>query len=155
MTISERLQELGVELPPVAAPVAAYAPAVVVGNIVRTSGQLPVKDGELLLAGRCGTVAVTDALAYQAARQCALNALAAAAATVGGVDRLVRAVKVVGFVSSTEDYFAQPAVINGASELLQSIFGSRHARSAVGVSALPLNATVEVEVEFEFAPEDD
>ena len=152
MAISQRLEELGIELPPVAAPVAAYAPAVVFGSLVRTSGQLPMKDGDLLLTGKCGTVAVTDDLAYAAARQCALNALAAAAAAVGGVDRLVRAVKVVGFVASTEDYFAQPSVINGASDLLQGIFGSRHARSAVGVAALPLNATVEVEVEFEFLP---
>ncbi len=150
MNLSERLEELGIDLPPVPAPVAAYAPAVIVGNIVKTSGQLPMKDGELLLLGRCGTVAVTDELAYQAARQCALNALAAAAAAVGGVDKLKRAVKVVGFVASTDDYFAQPAVINGASDLLQGVFGSRHARSAVGVAALPLNATVEVEVEFEF-----
>ena len=155
MTISQRLEELGIELPPVAAPVAAYAPAVVFGSLVRTSGQLPTKDGDLLLTGKCGTVAVNDDLAYAAARQCALNALAAAAAAVGGVDRLVRAVKVVGFVASTEDYFAQPSVINGASDLLQGIFGYRHARSAVGVSALPLNATVEVEVEFEFLPETD
>lgn len=155
MTISERLKELKTELPPVPAPVAAYAPAIIIGNIVRASGQLPLKDGELMLSGRCGTVAVTDSLAYHAARQCALNALAAAAAAVGGVDRLVRAVKVVGFVSSTEDYYAQPTVINGASDLLQSVFGSRHARSAIGVSALPLNATVEVEVDFEFIPEAD
>lgn len=150
MSISRRLKELHVDLPPVPAPVAAYAPAVIQGNLVRTSGQLPVRDGELILSGRCGTVAVTDELAYGAARQCALNALAAAAAAVGDVDRLVRAVKVVGYVASTEDYFAQPAVINGASDLLQGVFGSRHARSAVGVSSLPLNATVEVEVDFEF-----
>ncbi|WP_099332929.1 RidA family protein [Actinomyces minihominis] len=154
MTISQRLTELGIELPPVPAPVAAYAPAVIVGNTVKTSGQLPMKGGELLLTGRCGTVAVTDDLAYVAARQCALNAISAAASVVGGVDNLVRAVKVVGFVSSTEDYFAQPSVINGASDLLQGVFGSRHARSAVGVAALPLNATVEVEVEFEFLGND-
>lgn len=155
MPVSERLSELGITLPPVAAPVAAYAPAVVVGNLVRTSGQLPLRNGELTLTGRCGTVAVTDELAYEAAKQCALNALAAAGEAVGGVDRLTRAVKVVGFVASSDDYFAQPSVINGASDLLQIVFGSRHARSAVGVAALPLNATVEVEVEFEFAPGDD
>ncbi len=150
MSVSERLEELGLELPAVPEPVAAYVPALVQGNLVRTSGQLPFKDGELLLTGRCGTVAVTPELAYSAARQCALNALAAAASAVGDVDRLVGAVKVVGFVSSTDDYFAQPAVINGASDLLQQVFGSPHARSAVGVAALPLNATVEVEVEFQF-----
>lgn len=151
MTVSTRLEELGIELPSVPAPVAAYAPAVIVGNVVRTSGQLPLRKGELIATGRCGTLAVTDDQAYEAAKQCALNAIAAAAETVGGVDRLVRAVKVVGFVASSDDYFAQPSVINGASDLLQVVFGSRHARSAVGVAALPLNATVEVEVEFEFA----
>lgn len=150
MTISTRLEELGIELPSVPAPVAAYAPAVTVGNLVRTSGQLPMRNGELMATGRCGTLAVTDEQAYEAAKQCALNAIAAAAETVGGVDRLVRAVKVVGFVASSDDYFAQPSVINGASDLLQVVFASRHARSAVGVAALPLNATVEVEVEFEF-----
>ena len=154
MAISQRLAELDIVLPPVPAPVAAYAPAVISGNLVKTSGQLPIQDGEILLVGKCGTMAVTDELAYAAARICALNALSAAANAVGGVDRLVRAVKVTGFVASTEDYYAQPAVINGASDLLQGIFGSRHARSAVGVVALPLNATVEVEVEFEFVPAD-
>ncbi len=150
MSIITRLQELEIELPAVPAPVAAYAPAIIVGNLVRTSGQLPMRDGELIVTGRCGTLAVTDEQAYEGAKQCALNAIAAAAETVGGVDRLVRAVKVTGFVASSDDYFAQPAVVNGASDLLQILFGSRHARSAVGVAALPLNATVEVEVEFEF-----
>ena len=150
MTVLTRLEELGIELPSVPAPVAAYAPAVIVGNLVRTSGQLPMRNGELIATGRCGTLAVTDEQAYEAAKQCALNAIAAAAETVGGADRLVRAVKVVGFVASSDDYFAQPSIINGASDLLQVAFGSRHARSAFGVAALPLNATVEVEVEFEF-----
>lgn len=149
MTISERLAKLKIDVPVAPAPVAAYAPAVKVGNVVRTSGQLPLKDGELMLTGRCGTVAVTSELAYEAARQCALNALAVAAEAAGGIDRLKRAVKVTGFVASTDNFFAQPAVINGASEVLQAVFGSRHARSAVGVAALPLNATVEVEVDFE------
>lgn len=151
MTVSTRLEDLGIELPAVPAPVAAYAPAVIVGNLVRTSGQLPMRNGELIATGRCGTLAVTDDQAYEAAKLCALNAIAAAADTVGGVDKLIRAVKVVGFVASSDDYFAQPSVVNGASDLLQIVFGSRHARSAVGVAALPLNATVEVEVEFEFA----
>ena len=153
MPVSQRLAELDIVLPPVPAPVAAYAPAVILGTTVKTSGQLPLQDGQVTLVGRCGTLAVTDDLAYAAARLCALNALAAAADAVGGVDRLVRAVKVTGFVASTEDYYAQPSVINGASDLLQDVFGDRHARSAVGVVALPLNATVEVEVEFEFLPE--
>ncbi len=150
MSNSERLKEMGEELPEVARPVANYVPAVRSGKHVYTSGQLPVRSGELLVEGRLGeSVSVEDAAA--AARVCALNAIAAAAEVAGGVDNLVRAVKVVGFVSSTADFFEHPQVVNGASDLLAEVFGSPHARSAVGVSALPLNTPVEIEVVFELA----
>lgn len=149
MLVSERLQQLGIELPQVAAPVAAYVPAIVVGNTVRTSGQLPMVNGELALRGRVGPNATDPDEAYKATRICALNALAAAADAAGGIDKLKRVVKVTGFVSSTEDFYAQPAVINGASDLFQEVFGSQHARSAVATPVLPLDASVEVEVDFE------
>lgn len=150
MSISHRLEELGIELPDVAVPVANYMPAVRSGEHVYTSGQLPVVDGRLTVEGRLGeAVSIEDAAA--AARVCALNALAAAADVAGGVDNLARAVKVTGFVSSTDDFFSHPKVVNGASDVLAEIFGSPHARSAVGVSALPLNTAVEVEVVFELA----
>lgn len=150
MSISNRLEELGIELPGVAVPVANYVPAVRSGNHVYTSGQLPVVDGRLTVEGRLGeAVSIEDAAA--AARVCALNALAAAADVAGGVDNLTGAVKVTGFVSSTEDFFSHPQVVNGASDVLAEIFGGPHARSAVGVSALPLNTPVEVEVVFELA----
>lgn len=151
MGVLEKLEELGLELPEVPAPVAAYVPAMVVGDLVRTSGQLPFKDGALVSEGLCGTVAVTEERATKAARQAALNALAAAAAAAGGVEKLERVVKVGVFVASTDRFFAQPLVANGASELLSEVFGQPHIRSAVGVAALPLNATVEVEVDFELA----
>ncbi len=144
MSLTARLQKLSIELPPVSAPVAAYIPAMVVGKSVRTSGQLPFFDGELLSTGTAKSVPE----AAKAARQAALNALAAAAAAAGGIDKIASVTKVTGFVSSAPDFFDQPAVVNGASELFQEIFGSPHIRSAVGVSALPLNATVEIEVEF-------
>ncbi len=149
MSLENKLANMGHELPKTPKPVAAYTPAVVDRGIVRTSGQLPMRDGELVSEGRCGTLAVTAERAYEAALQCALNALSAAAEAAGGLENLKRVVKVVGFVASTDDFFAQPAVINGASDFLTELFGSAHARSAVGVVALPLNATVEVEVEFE------
>lgn len=148
MELSKRLEELNIELPTIAAPVAAYIPAMVVGDTVRTSGQLPLKDGILVSEGLCGTVAVTEERAKEAAKQCALNALAAAADTAGGLDRIDSVIKVTGFVASTPEFHAQPSVINGASELFQQIFGSAHIRSAIGAAALPLDATVEVEVEF-------
>lgn len=151
MTLSHRLAELGIDLPPVASPVAAYVPAITGLGTVRTSGQLPFSNGELLSTGACGTGPVPIEQAALAARQCALNAVAAAAAAAGGLDRLRSAVKVTGFVASTPDFFDQPKVLNGASELLQELFGTQHIRSAVGVAALPLNATVEVEVEFSLA----
>jgi enamine deaminase RidA (YjgF/YER057c/UK114 family) len=141
-----RLAELGITLPAVVAPLAAYVPANRTGSLVYTSGQLPMVDGVLPQAGRLGAE-VSAEQGYAHARQCALNALAAIDALVG-LDAVVKVVKVVGFVASTPDFTAHPAVINGASELLRDVFGDpgKHARSAVGVAALPLGAPVEVEL---------
>jgi enamine deaminase RidA (YjgF/YER057c/UK114 family) len=144
-----RLAELGLTLPAVAAPLAAYVPATQAGTLVFTSGQLPLADGALLAAGKVGdAVSVADATAC--ARACALNALAAIDALVG-LDAVRRVVKVVGYVASAPDFTQQPAVVNGASELLRDVFGDAgaHARSAVGVAALPLDAPVEVELVVE------
>ncbi len=146
---SERLREMGIELPPPPGAVAAYVPARREGRLVWTSGQLPFEGGAIPTTGRLGAeVSLDDG--YRAARQSALNAMAVAAAAVGGVDALEAVIKVVGFVQSSPDFYDQPKVVNGASEILQEIFGDegRHARSAVGVSALPLNAPVEIEVVF-------
>lgn len=145
---SAKLADLGLELPSVAAPVAAYVPAVVDRGVVRTSGQIPVVDGEPVCIGAVGVDGADPEDAKDAARVCALNALAAAADLAGGIDRLAGVVKVVGFVASRPDFYGQAAVINGASELFGELFGSAHARSALGVVALPLNVSVEVEVEF-------
>ncbi len=149
--ISQRLNELGITLPEVVPPVASYTPALVEGSRVLTSGQLPMRNGELLATGYVGEGGVSVGAAAEAARQCALNAIAAAAQAAGGVDRLARVVKVVGFVASAPYFTGQPAVINGASDLLGEVFDQPHARSAVGVAALPLGASVEVEVEFALA----
>lgn len=142
----ERLAGMGITLPPVAAPLAAYVPAVRSGQFVFTSGQLPMVDGALPITGKVGTE-VTLAEAAALARTCALNALAAVHALVG-LDQVARVVKVVGYVASEPGFTAQPAVVNGASELLGEVFGpaGAHARSAVGVAALPLDAPVEVEL---------
>ena len=142
----DRLAELGLELPPVTPPVAAYVPAVQTGNHVYVSGQVPVADGKLLASGKVGAE-VNSEEAKELARRCALNALAAVDALVG-LDRVVRVVKVVGFVASAPGFNGQPGVINGASELLGKAFGDAgvHARSAVGVAVLPLDAPVEVEI---------
>ncbi|MDC4232453.1 RidA family protein [Actinomyces sp. B33] len=145
---SAKLAELGLDLPPVAAPVAAYVPAVLDRGVIRTSGQIPVVNGEPVCVGAVGADGTDPGAANEAARVCALNALAAAAEVAGGVDRLAGVVKVVGFVSSRPGFSGQAAVINGASELFGEIFGSAHARSAIGVAALPLDVSVEVEVEF-------
>jgi enamine deaminase RidA (YjgF/YER057c/UK114 family) len=141
-----RLAELGITLPPVAAPVAAYVPARRSGSLVYVSGQLPNVDGELTRTGKVGA-AVSAEEAADLARICALNALAAVDALVG-LDSVVGVVKVVGFVASVPDFTGQPAVINGASNLLGEVFGDdgAHARSAVGVAALPKDAPVEVEL---------
>jgi enamine deaminase RidA (YjgF/YER057c/UK114 family) len=146
VTWAGRLSELGITLPPVAVPVAAYVPAVRTGSLVYTSGQLPFAGGELPATGKVGAE-VSPEEAKRHARTCVLNALAAVDALVG-VDSIVRVVKVVGFVASAEGFTGQPAVVNGASELLGEIFGEAgvHARSAVGVAELPLGAPVEVEL---------
>lgn len=146
MNWAGRLSELGITLPPVAAPVAAYVPAVRTGSLVYTSGQLPFVGGELPATGKVGAE-VSPEEAKRHARTCVLNALAAVDALTG-VDSIVRVVKVVGFVASAEGFTGQPAVVNGASELLGEIFGEAgvHARSAVGVAELPLGAPVEVEL---------
>jgi enamine deaminase RidA (YjgF/YER057c/UK114 family) len=146
MTVSARLAELGIALPAVAAPVAAYVPAVRTGNLVYTSGQLPFVAGALHRTGLVGAeVGAEDAA--ECARICALNALAAVDALVG-LDAVTRVVKVVGFVASAAGFTGQPGVVNGASGLLGEVFGpaGEHARSAVGVAQLPLGAPVEVEL---------
>ena len=150
MTPEERLAELGLGLPPVAAPVAAYVPAVRTGSYVFTSGQLPLRDGTLIRTGKVGAEVSPDE-AYECARQCALNALAAVRSQVGDLSAITRVVKLVGFVSSVPEFTGQPQVVNGASELLGQIFGDvgQHARSAVGVPVLPLDAPVEVELVVE------
>jgi enamine deaminase RidA (YjgF/YER057c/UK114 family) len=143
----QRLAELGLTLPDVAKPVAAYQPAVRSGAFVYTSGQLPMVNGELAATGKVG--AEVDAeRAKELAATCALNALAAVKAEIGELARVRRVVKVVGFVASAPDFTGQPGVINGASELLGEVFGDAgvHARSAVGVAVLPLDAPVEVEM---------
>lgn len=152
MSVTARLAELGIELGTVVPPLAAYIPAKVHGNLVYTSGQLPMVDGAMPATGKVGDgegyVSADEAASL--ARQCALNAIAAAAAAVGGVDRLTGVVKVTGFVASAPEFTGHPAVINGASTVLGEIFGDagRHARSAVGVAALPIDSPVEVEVVF-------
>ena len=142
-----RLAALGLALPPVAAPVAAYVPAVRSGPYVYTAGQLPLADGKLLRTGKVGAqVSVDDAAALGGI--CALNALAAVASVAGGLAAVTRIVKVTGFVASDPSFTGQPLVVNGASELLLEVFGEagRHARSAVGVAVLPLDAPVEIEL---------
>jgi enamine deaminase RidA (YjgF/YER057c/UK114 family) len=144
---AERMAALGLTLPPVVTPLAAYVPAVRSGNTVYTAGQVPMADGQLLSAGKVGAdVGAAEAAAL--ARTCALNALAAAASVAGGLSAISRVVKLTGFVASAPDFTGQPQVVNGASELLLEIFGEagRHARSAVGVAVLPLNAPVEIEL---------
>jgi enamine deaminase RidA (YjgF/YER057c/UK114 family) len=142
----KNLAELGITLPPVAAPVAAYIPAIRTGSLVYTSGQLPFVNGQLSAVGKVGAE-VSIEKAKEAARLCALNALAAVHDLVG-LDAVVRIVKVVGFVASAPGFGDQPVVINGASEFLGQVFGDagKHARSAVGVSELPRNTPVEVEL---------
>lgn len=152
-THTERLAELGIELPDVVAPVAAYVPTARTGNLVFTSGQLPMVNGQLVATGKLGAD-VTLEQGAEAARACAVNALAALADAAGGLDNIVRVVKVVIFVSSAPEFTDQPKVGNGASELLGQVLADagQHARSAVGVATLPLDAPVEVEVIAEVAP---
>lgn len=145
--VEDRLAELGLTVPEVVPPVAAYVPAVRDGRRIHTSGQLPMRDGSLVATGKVGAE-VTAEQAQDAAQLCALNAIAAVKSVVGDLDQVARVVKVVGFVASDPSFTGQPGVINGASELLQKAFGDAgiHARSAVGVAVLPLDAPVEVEI---------
>jgi enamine deaminase RidA (YjgF/YER057c/UK114 family) len=155
MSFEKRLAELGITLPEVAAPVAAYVPAVQTGNYIYTSGQLPFVEGKLPATGKVGEgeglISAADAAAY--ARTCALNALAAVRSVTGSLDAVSRIVKVVGFVASDPSFTGQPAVINGASSVIGEIFGDAgvHARSAVGVAVLPLDSPVELELVVELA----
>jgi enamine deaminase RidA (YjgF/YER057c/UK114 family) len=151
-TVAERLAALGVTLPPVTTPVAAYVPAVRSGNYVYTSGQLPVVDGKLQATGKVGD-SVSPEEAASLARICALNALAAAAGAAGGLAAIARVVKVTGFVASAPGFTGQAQVVNGASEFLIAVLGEagRHARSAVGMAVLPLDTPVEVEMIVEVA----
>ena len=150
MSAAERLAEIGLTLPPVPRPAGVYVPALRHGNLVHTSGQLPLVHGNLTVTGKVGDspAAVDPADANAAARTCVLNALAAAAEAAGGLENIERVVKVTGFVASEPSFTGQPGVINGASQLLGEIFGAAgaHARSAVGVAALPMDAPVEVEI---------
>lgn len=150
--MDDRLAELGLTLPDVVPPVAAYVPAVTSGSLVLTSGQLPMVDGALPVTGKVGegNGLVDPERAKELAATCALNALAAVRSQVGDLDR-IRVVKVVGFVASDPSFTGQPGVVNGASELLGEVLGAdgAHARSAVGVAVLPLDAPVEVEIMVE------
>lgn len=149
MSASANLKELGLQLPVAVTPLGSYVPAVRSGNLVYTSGQLPIRAGALVQAGKVG-VDVTPGQANELAQVCALNALAAIDALVG-IDSVTKVVKVVGFVASAAGFNGQPGVINGASDLLAGVFGDAgvHARSAVGVAELPLDAPVEVELVVE------
>jgi enamine deaminase RidA (YjgF/YER057c/UK114 family) len=150
--LDDRLVELGLTIPDVPKPAGAYVPALKSGNLVFTAGQLPTVGGQLPATGKVGAE-VSPELAKDLARNCVLNGLAAARGVIGSLDRITRVVKVVGFVASDPSFTGQPGVINGASELLGEIFGEigQHARSAVGVAVLPLDAPVEIEFVFEVA----
>lgn len=153
-SLAARIAELGIDLPSAPAPAGSYIPARSHGDLVYTAGQLPMSAGRLLQTGKvgeaAGLVSADDAKAL--AKQCAVNAIAAAAAAVGGIERLTGVVRVTGFVASEPAFTGQPGVINGASDFLGEVFGEAgaHARSAVGVAVLPLDAPVEVEVVFSF-----
>ncbi|MCW3491465.1 RidA family protein [Dethiobacter alkaliphilus] len=148
MNLREKLQELNLTLPEVASPVGAYLPAVRTGSYIYTSGQLPLVGGNLRYQGKVGTD-VTEEEAYEAARICALNALAAAANAAGGAEKILRVVKVTGFVNCYPDFTDQAKVLNGASDLLGKLFSEGHARAAVGAISLPLGTPVEVEMILE------
>ncbi|HEY3368295.1 MAG TPA: RidA family protein [Symbiobacteriaceae bacterium] len=147
MSAEAKLKELGITLPEAPKPVASYVPFVQSGEYVYTSGQICLEAGQLKYKGKVGAD-LTQEEAYQAARLCAINTLAVLKAAVGSLDNVEQIVKVVGFVNSAAGFTAQPAVINGASELYQQVFGDqgRHARSAVGAAELPMNSPVEVEI---------
>jgi enamine deaminase RidA (YjgF/YER057c/UK114 family) len=148
--VGQRLEKIGLNLPAIPKPVAAYIPAKQTGNLVFTAGQLPMVDGELISKGLLGQDVEIDE-ANKAARICTLNALAAIKGVIGDLDRIKQIVRVVGYVASVPTFTQQPAVVNGASELLLEIFGEngKHARSAVGMAVLPLNASVEIELTVE------
>lgn len=152
MSANAKIRELGITLPEVAKPAGAYVPAVQSGNLVFTAGQIPLVEGKLVATGKVGKE-ISVEQAKDIARICALNAVAAIKGVVGDLDRVKKVVKFVGFVASTPDFTQQPQVINGASELLEQIFGENgiHSRSAVGVAVLPLDAPVEVELIVEIA----
>ncbi len=145
--IEQQINRLGIDLPDVPKPVAAYIPAKQTGNLVFTAGQLPMVNGELISKGLLGQDVEIDE-ANKAARICTLNALAAIKGVIGNLDRIKQVVRVVGYVASVPTFTQQPAVVNGASELLLEIFGEngKHARSAVGMAVLPLNTSVEIEL---------
>lgn len=147
MTIEERIKEMGLELPEAPKPVAAYVPAVKIDNCVYTSGQIPFVNGELKYTGKVGSD-VSEQDGYLAAKVCALNCLSVAKSLIGSLDKIEQIVKVNGYVASAAGFNMQPKVINGASELLGELFGEKgkHARAAVGVNELPLNAVCEVEL---------
>lgn len=147
MSFEAKVQELGLTIPTPAKPLAAYVPAVRTGNQVFVSGQLPSKDGQLLYKGLLGRDVTTEQ-GYEAARACAINCLGAVKALVGSLDNIVRIVKVTGFVAATPEFTDHPKVVNGASELMQQVFGEQgaHARAAVGMASLPLGVPVEVEM---------
>ena len=148
--VEEKILELGLELPKISTPIASYIPAKKVGNLVFTSGQLPMVNGEVKITGFLGKEeSIEDA--NRAAQVCTLNALAAVKGVIGDLDQIKSIIRVVGYVASTPEFTKQPAVVNGASDLLLQIFGDegKHARSAIGVSVLPLNAPVEIELTVE------
>ncbi|GAB4319241.1 MAG: RidA family protein [Candidatus Sumerlaeia bacterium] len=147
MNYEDKLKAMGLELPPVPKPVAAYVPALKFGSMAVTSGQLPVKDGHVAFRGKVLSE-VSLEHAQEAARLCCLNALAAIRSVAGSLDRIERIVRLVGYVQGSDDFHDQPKVINGASELLLEVFGEagRHTRCAIGVNALPLNAAVELDI---------
>jgi len=150
MNLLARIQDLGLILPPPPKPVAAYVPALQVGHLVHVSGQLPFSDGALLFSGAVPNV-VSIEQAQIAARQCLLNGIAAAAQVAGGVEKIHRLVQITGYVQCAQGFSQQPQVINGASELANELMGNdgKHVRTAVGVSALPLDAPVEISFVFE------
>ena len=149
--ILEKLQQMNLELPKSAKPIGSYVPALKIGNFIYTSGNLPLQEGQLACTGKVNKTSVTIETAAQAAQLCTLNALAAVQDLIGDLDKITQVVKVTGFVQSDTDFHEQPKVINGASDFLKALFGDQigsHARSAVGVNELPLNASVEIEYIF-------
>ena len=145
MSVEAKLMELGIQLPPPPPAVAAYEPWMRTGNLILTSGQLPWKNGELAFSGKCGAE-ITEDQGYQAARQCAINAISQLKAAAGDLDRVRQIVKVDGYVHTAPGFRGHPQVLNGASELIRSVFGERgrHARLAVGIDEMPLNAAVQI-----------